>query len=135
MAAEMVPIRSIKQYLKEFGYEAIVKNNGDRLIVKEQILDTFQKEIFGQIVFRYGDPAILSRPIEQADEKTREGIRHILTNAKWKWKRVCAEFDKYKETKNLIYENELMERLGDIVKIQENDRADMEATANDQVES
>ena len=122
MATEMVPIRSIKQYLREFGYEALVKNNANRSLVKEQIIDAFQKEIFGQIVFKYHDAAILSRPAEQIDEETRIGIRHILSNAKWKWKRVCAEFNKYRETRDLIYEDELMLRLQDIVKIQESER-------------
>lgn len=122
MATEIVPIRSIQQYLREFGYEAIVKNHADRGLVKEQIIDAFQKEIFGQIVFKYKDAALLSRPDEQIDEKTREGVRHILSNAKWKWKRVCAEFNKYRETKDLISEDELLFRLKDIVKIQESER-------------
>lgn len=122
MATEIVPIRSIQQYLREFGYEAIVKNHADRRLVKEQIIDAFQKEIFGQIVFKYKDAALLSRPDEQIDEKTREGVRHILSNAKWKWKRVCAEFNKYRETKDLISEDELLLRLQDIVKIQESER-------------
>lgn len=122
MATEMVPIRSIKQYLREFGYEALVKNKANRSLVKEQIIDAFQKEIFGQIVFKYHDAAILSRPTEQIDEKTRDGVRHILTNARWKWKRLCGEFNKYRETRDLISEDELMLRLQDIVKIQESER-------------
>ena len=122
MATEMVPIRSIKQYLREFGYEAIVKNHADRGLVKEQIIDAFQKEVFGQIVFKYRDAAILSRPNELIDDKTREGIRHIISNARWKWKRVCAEFNKYQETHDLIHEDELMLRLQDIVKIQTQER-------------
>lgn len=122
MATEIVPIRSIQQYLREFGYEAIVKNHADRGLVKEQIIDAFQKEIFGQIVFKYKDAALLSRPDEQIDEKTMEGVRHILSNAKWKWKRVCAEFNKYRETKDLISEDELLLRLQDVVKIQESER-------------
>ena len=122
MATEIVPIRSIQQYLREFGYEAIVKNHADRGLVKEQIIDAFQKEIFGQIVFKYKDAALLSRPDEQIDEKTREGVRHILSSAKWKWKRVCAEFNKYRETKDLISEDELLLRLQDVVNIQESER-------------
>ena len=122
MPAQMVPIRSIKQYIREFGYEGIVKNNGDRALIKEQIIDAFQKEIFGQIMLRYNDPALLSKPTQYVDEKTREGVRHILSNARWKWKRLCAEFNKYPETRNLIYPDELMSRLKDVVKIQESER-------------
>lgn len=122
MAVEMVPIRSVKQYLREFGYDELVKNGADKSLVKEQILDAFQKEIFGQITLRYHDPALLSRPEEHVDEKTREGIRHIISNSRWKWKKLCAEFDKYRETRHVIEEPMLMERLKDIVTIQENDR-------------
>lgn len=122
MATEIVPIRSIHQYLREFGYEALVKNHADRGLVKEQILDAFQKEIFGQIVLKYNDVELLSKPESQVDEKIKVGIRHILTNSKWKWKRLCLEFNKYRETKDLIQEDELMSRLQDVVKIQESER-------------
>ena len=44
---DIVPIRSIKQYIREFGYEGIVKNHANKSLVKEQILDAFQKEVFG----------------------------------------------------------------------------------------
>lgn len=121
MAAEMVPIRSIKQYIREFGYEGLVKGGMSRGLVKEQILDAFQKEVFGQIVFRYKDPALLSKPTDSVSEETRQGVRHILSNARWKWKRLCAEFNKYPETRDLIYSDDLMERLKDIVKIQESE--------------
>lgn len=122
MATEIVPIRSIQQYLREFGYEALVKNHADRGLVKDQILDAFQKEIFGQIVLKYNDVELLSKPESQVDEKIKIGIRHILTNSKWKWKRLCLEFNKYRETKDLIQEDELMSRLQDVVKIQESER-------------
>lgn len=122
MAQEIVPIRSIKQYIKEFGYDAVVKGHGDKNLVKDQIIDAFQKEIFGQITFRYKDATLLSRPADEIDEKTREGVRHILSNARWKWNRLCDEFDKYPETRHLIEKPMLNERLQDIIQIQENDR-------------
>jgi hypothetical protein len=121
MSAVMVPIRSIKQYLKDFGYEAIIEKKQDKGLVKKQILDAFQKEIFGQIFFRFNDPNLLSKSASDVDEKTREGVRHILSNARWKWKRLCAEFNKYPETRNIIDPDELMLNLKDAVKLQGQD--------------
>lgn len=134
MAAEMVKIRSVKQYLREFGYEAIVKEHQDPKLVKEQILDAFEKEVFGQIVFRFHDPAVLSRSPENVDEKTREGLRHILEQTNRKYKRLCIEFSKYRETHSLLMPDELMMRLKDIVALQEHEREDGPVIADDPVD-
>ena len=122
MAETIVPIRSVKQYIKEFGYEAIGRQGAKPNLVREQILDAFQKEIFGQITMKYHDAELLSREEEKVDEHTRAGVRNILENANRKWKRLCIEFSKFKETYNLIQPNELMARMTDIVKIQEDKR-------------
>ena len=132
MPSEIVPIRSIQQYIKEFGYDALVVKRADRGLVKKQIMDAFEKEIFGQLMLRYKDVTILSRPEEEIDEKTRLGVRHILSNSKWKWKRLCSEFSKYRETRDLIYPDELMLNLQDIVKILEKDR---ESPSNNSAEA
>ena len=47
MAEVMVPIRSVKQYCREFG-KAVISDGAKPSMVKEQILDAFQKEIFGR---------------------------------------------------------------------------------------
>lgn len=126
MANEFVPIRSVKQYIKEFGVEGIAKG-ANKELVRKQLLDAFQKEIFGQIVMRYHDPALLSRPYEYIDEETRIGIRHILENTNRKWKRLCMEFAKYKETHSLILPDDLMLYLKDVVHIQEQEREEPDA--------
>ena len=130
MAETIVPIRSVKQYMKEFVFNGIGKGAKPNL-VREQILDAFQKEIFGQITMKYHDPELLSRGEETVDERTREGIRNILDNANRKFKRLCVELSKYKETYNLIQPGELMERMRDIVKIQESKRKDPESVPVD----
>lgn len=122
---DMVPIRSVKQYIKEFGVNGIGKGMDPKL-VKEQILDAFQKEIFGQLMFKYNNPDILSVEESSVDEQTREGVRNILKNANRKWGRLCIEFSKYKDTYSLIYPSELMERMRDIVKIQVSERKNPE---------
>lgn len=132
MAETMVPVRSVKQYFKEFGVNGIGKG-ADRTEIHDAILDAFKKEVFGQITLRYHDAAILSRPEETIDEATRIGVRNILDQENRKWKRLCTEFSKYKETFSLIAPNELMESLKDVVKIQESERENPGETPVDMV--
>lgn len=120
MPEVMTPIRSVQGYFKEFAIEAIGKKHQDRELVKYQILDAFQKEIFGQIVGRYGDPNLLAKDAESVDPEVKRGVDNILKNSIQKWKKVVALFGKYRETANLIYEKDLMESLDDITQIQMN---------------
>lgn len=119
---EIVPIRSVKQYMREFIYEGMVKNGAKPAMVREQLLDAFQKEVFGQLMFKYRDIFLLSKDEKTVDEKTREGVRNILDNANRKWKRLCIELARFKETHSLISPDDLMERLKDVVDIQESER-------------
>ena len=120
MAETMVQIRSVQGYFKAFAIEAIGKKHQDRELVKYQILDAFQKEIFGQIVGRYGDPNLLAKDAESVDPEVKRGVDNILKNSLQKWKKLVKMFGKYRETANLIYEKDLMESLDDIVQIQTN---------------
>lgn len=116
MGEHMVPIRSVKGYLKEFGIEAIGKNHADPKLVKQQLLDTFQKEIFGQLAMKFGDPELLAYDIEAVDPETKRQVDNILSNSVRKWKRLCIEFAKYKETHSLILPSDLMVTLEETVK-------------------
>lgn len=118
MAEQMVPIRSVKGYIKEFAIEAIGKRHADPDLVREQILDAFHKEIFGQLTMRFGDPELLAVDISTVDPETKRQVDNILSNSVRKWKRLCIEFAKYKETFNLIQPSDLMVTLEDIVKAQ-----------------
>lgn len=121
MPEVMTPIRSVQGYFKEFAIEAIGKKKQDRELVKYQILDAFQKEIFGQIVDKFGDPNMLAKDVDSVDPEVKRGVDNILKNSLQKWKKVVALFGKYRETANLIYEKDLMESLDDITQIQMND--------------
>ena len=118
MAEQMVTVRSVKGYFKEFGIEAIGKKKADPDLVKQQILDAFQKEIFGQLAMKFGDPAMLAKDISEVDPETKRQIDNILSNSVRKWKRLCIVFAQYKETHNLIMPSDLMVTLEDIVKVQ-----------------
>ena len=115
MSEHMVTIRSVKGYLKEFAIEAIGKQKADPQLVKQQILDAFQKEIFGQLTMKFGDPELLAKDIQNVDPETKRQVDNILSNSVRKWKRLCIEFAKYKETYNLIFPSDLMVSLEDIV--------------------
>ena len=128
MAETMVQIRSVQGYFKAFAIEAIGKKHQDRELVKYQILDAFQKEIFGQIVGRYGDPNLLAKDAESVDPEVKRGVDNILKNSLQKWKKLVKMFGKYRETANLIYDGDLMSSMDDIVKIQTNDEKGTEET-------
>jgi len=116
MAEQMIPIRSVKGYIKEFAVEAIGKKHADPDIVKQQILDSFQKEIFGQLMMKFKNPELLAADMSKVDPETKQAVDNILSNSVRKWKRLCIEFAKYKETFNLLHPSDLMVSLEDIVK-------------------
>ena len=118
MSEQMVTVRSVKGYFKEFGIEAIGKKKADPDLVKHQILDAFQKEIFGQLAMKFGDPAMLAKDISAVDPETKRQIDNILSNSVRKWKRLCMVFAQYRETHDLIMPSDLMVSLEDIVKAQ-----------------
>lgn len=116
MANEIVPIRTVKHYIKEFA-PSCVSPTADRNLIREQLLDAFSKEVFGQIVFKYKEVDPLKKSDKTLDDKTRLGIRNILHQADRKWKRLCVEFSKYKETYTLIQPNDLIEHLKEQMKL------------------
>lgn len=118
MAEQFFPVRSVKGYFKEFGVEAIGKKKADPDLVRKQILDAFHKEIFNQLALRFGDPELLAKDISTIDPETKRQVDNILSNSVRKWKRLCIEFAKYKETHSLIMPSDLMTTLEDVVKYQ-----------------
>lgn len=127
MAEHMVPVRSVKGYIKEFGIEAIGRKHADPDLVKQQILDAFHKEIFGQLMMKFGDPQLLAEDISKVDPETKRQVDNILSNSVRKWKRLCIEFAKYKETFNLLQPSDLMVTLENVVGNQRNIVPDEEA--------
>lgn len=89
--AEMVTVRSVKNYFNEFIAAPVQKGGVEwlrhnHLMVKEQLIEAFRKEIFGQIVFKLGPQAATISPDELTN---REEIRNILQQAFRKWRRLC----------------------------------------------
>jgi hypothetical protein len=127
----MVPIRSVKQYIKEFGVDGLGKGVKPS-VVHDQLLDAFQKEIFGQLMLKYNDVSILGKlNDDNVNDKTRDGIRNIIEQANRKWRRLCIEFPRFPGAANLIRQDELLEYLKDTALIQENDIKNPGETAVD----
>ena len=90
---EMVRIRSVKQYFNEFIAEPAQKNgtqwmNHNRVLIKNQVLDAFRREIFGQIMFALGDKAKTMTKNELV-EKENAKISNIINQAVRKFRRFC----------------------------------------------
>ena len=113
MSQQFVTVRSVKGYFREFCIEALVKNHGDRNLVKNQLIATFKDELFNQFALKHGDPQILAKEDSTVDPETRKTVDNILSNTIRKWKRLCIECQKYPETCNWIYPSELMTHLED----------------------
>ena len=109
MSEQMVTVRSVKGYFKE---------HADPDLVKQQILDAFHKEIFGQLMMKFGDPAMLAKDISSVDPETKRQVDNILSNSVRKWKRLCMVFAQYRETHDMIMPSDLMVSLEDVVKAQ-----------------
>lgn len=87
---EMVQIRSVKQYFNEFivkGLEGKTKvQDVDIVGIKQKILDSFRREVFGQIIFKIGPEAAEMTADDLAD---MEPVKNILVQAFRKWRRFC----------------------------------------------
>ena len=95
----------------------------------------FQKEIFGQLTMRFGDPELLAKDISSIDPETKRQVDNILSNSVRKWKRLCMVFSQYRETHSLIMPSDLMVTLEDIVKAQTDGDVDGDEVAVDEEDS
>ena len=88
--SDFIQIRSVKQYFNDFIVEGLKNNQNisqsDILMIKNQILDAFRKEIFEQIAFKLGPEAANKNRDELAALDT---VQNILKNEFRKWKRLC----------------------------------------------
>lgn len=94
--AEMIQIRTVKQYFNEFIVEGLKGKEKagptDLIPIKQNILKEFKKEIFGQIHFKLGKKATSLTPDELAG---LEIVNNILKQSFRKWKRLCILCSEY----------------------------------------
>ena len=108
---QMVQIRSVKQYFNEFIVEGLKDKTKvqevDMITIKQQILDNFRKEVFGQIIFKLGPEAAEMTTNDLAD---LEPVKNILTQTFRKWRRFCilctehglGQFFQLEDLKNIL---------------------------------
>ena len=86
----MVQIRSVKQYFNDFLVEGLKNNKNitqsDIIMIKNQMLDAFRKEIFELIVFKIRPKAA---SMKRDDLAALDTVQNILKNSFRKWKRLC----------------------------------------------
>lgn len=96
--AEMVQIRSVKEYFNEFGVNGIGKG-GRRDLVRAQITDEFRREVFAQLMFKFKVADVNAIP---DNSKTRQYADNIMKNTRKKWFALQKLFNQYVETKDLL---------------------------------
>lgn len=93
---DFIQIRSVKQYFNDFIVEGLKNNknptSSDILMIKQQILDAFRKEIFEQIAFKLGPEA---KEMTRNDLADLEPVNNILKNSFRKWRRLCILCSEY----------------------------------------
>lgn len=98
-----VIIRSKEQYWRDYILSGISKGLCHATI-KEQLLEAFRKEIFGQITLRMNTDDLNKVPETLKNKKTIENIAKQSQN---KWISLCIMCAGYKETKGLIMPSDI----------------------------
>lgn len=101
---EQVVVMTAEQYFKKYAVDGIGKG-ADRWMIRRQLIDAFQKEIFGLVAMR-AKKKFEDIPPEGDPEALR--IAHnVIKDATKKWIKLCNMFAMYNETKGLIGPNDL----------------------------
>lgn len=108
MSQPMVPILSVNGYMKKYAVDGIGKG-ADKWAVRRQMLDEFRKEIFNLAMCMVG-PEVFSDEYVGTD-KERKKLENIIDNANKKWRSLCREFEKYRETSGILKETDLQDYL------------------------
>ena len=125
MILEQVPIMTADQYFERYGRNGIGKG-ADREMVKKQLIDAFEKEIFGLLAMRLK----LKKGESPKDNPDAQRVLHnIMKDENRKWVKLCQMFAMYKETAGLLNPMDLMNHEG---RLEENEANDTRAenTAN-----
>ena len=101
---EIAPVLSAEQYFDKYARNGIAKGM-DRILVKNQLIDAFRREIFGVITMR-AKKQFDDIPPED-DPEAQRIARNVIKDAKNKWKKLVAMFETYRETSGLITMDDL----------------------------
>lgn len=106
---DQVIVRSAEEYFHEFGEKGIGKG-ADKWMVRRQLIDAFQKEMFGLIAMRTKkDPGI----IPENDPEALRIAKNVVKDTTKKWLKLCRIFSCYVETRGLLKPDDLKVNLGE----------------------
>lgn len=101
--SEMIRIRSIADYLEEFGNNGVGKGIPVAQ-VKEQILDAFRKEMFDQICWK---TKVANWQDAQQTAENERIVQNIFRQTYKKYLGVINAFNRYAETYNMLKPDDL----------------------------
>ena len=87
---------------QRYAVEGIGKGM-DRMMVRKQLIDAFQKEIFGQVAIRTKG--------KDPETETERITKSVIKETTKKWLGLIKMFEKYKETSGLLKPEDLTEGL------------------------
>lgn len=108
MILEQVPIMTADQYFERYGRNGIGKG-ADREMVKKQLIDAFEKEIFVLLAIRL---KLKKGESPRDNPDAQRVLRNIMKDENRKWAKLCQMFAMYKETAGLLNPMDLMNHEG-----------------------
>ena len=109
---EMVRVRSADEYFQIYGLEGIGKKGLDRILVRQQLIDAFHKEMFGLVAMRT-KKSLEDIPAEGDPEALRIA-RNVIKDTTKKWIKLVGMFEKYKETSGLLKPDDIALEIDDL---------------------
>lgn len=101
---EMVRVKSVKDYFREYAVEGIGKG-ADRYLIRQQLIDAFHKEMFGLVSMR--TKKNFDDIPKEKDPEAMRITKNIVKETTKKWMSLIKEFEKYKETSGLLKPGDL----------------------------
>ena len=85
---------SANEFFEEYGRDGIGKG-ADKWMIRRQLIDAFQKEMFGLVKLR-------TKNLDPDSPEITEVLRSVTSETQKKWVKLCKIFSQYKETRDLL---------------------------------
>lgn len=108
---EMVRVRSADEYFEVYGKEGIGKGM-DRIMIRNQLIDAFHKEIFGLVAMRAKKQ--LSDIPAEGDPEAMRIARNVIRDTTKKWLKLVKMFEMYRETSGLLKPEDIQLDIDDL---------------------
>ncbi len=96
--AEKVDILTADQYFHLFAVDYLFEKKFDRDVVKSLLIDFFRREMFGVAVMRL--------KVGMTKDDIDRVLNNIRKDSQKKWNKVVKMFETYKESSNLLREDD-----------------------------